>query len=346
MKIYFIFIPLYTFTNICNYFKSLGLTLQGFVIYMSFYLIALIVASYSDIFMANRVLMLILILYVAIMVLITISVPGFFQQAFLYFMILRIGVIFLIFTPIGIAYFGSIDYVSFMHYVASALLYDNEDYHSTGGNITIQRAQPPSVFVPYNITPGVIKGTKALTDIYNYASEHNVDLFNFLTKNCKHLLSVPQDKSDTPISLSIISEPKVSITLKDSFQYTPIRNYSISSGVYSFICDDKFVNIGSATEFKTRLGNYYQDYSKFLSGKSMSQKTFFTHVKNAGGFPSLKYSILHTTPNFKHLYLSQPGVQQDGISREILTNFSKHQPRILEQALQHYFRGTQIVMLI
>ena len=194
-----------------------------------------------------------------------------------------------------------------------------------------------SVFVPYKITSRIKKSTETLTRIYDYSHSHNKDLYKFLSKECNHLLIVPEDGSPTDISIDILKKPKFTTNLTEKYISTVTKNYAIQSGVYSFEYNNKVVNIGSTTEFKTRLGNYYQDYRKTLYDKSVYQRTFFDNVKKVGGFSQIQYNILYVTPNFKQEYLAIPNIQKDGITLSILTNFSKHQPRILEQALLSYF---------
>lgn len=64
---------------------------------------------------------------------------------------------------------------------------------------------------------------------------------------------------------------------------------------------------------------------------------FFTNVKSIGGFPKMEYNILHATPNYQELYTKMINNEPDKITRYILLTFSKHQPRVLEQALQSHF---------
>lgn len=162
-------------------------------------------------------------------------------------------------------------------------------------NIVIEK----SSFVSFNITPGILKATEALNRMYQYTITNNPDLHAFLTENCKHLLTPPVQSSPTTIPIDILVSPKATIDLPETFRQSIIKDFNTQSGVYSFIYNNESKNIGSTTEFKTRLKSYYKDYSNFKKDNTATQLTFFSNVKSVGGFTKISYNILYTAPNFK-----------------------------------------------
>lgn len=324
---YFPFLSLRLF--VLKIINAMGLSMMGLYSFFSIVIFVFTVAKFDNYIFANNYLLAIFIIISLLFILFLKANSHLITEIIFYYYAVRIiaGICILL--------------VTFLNYTgASAFiyLYLDEALSWCLDHLVFTKKVECQGFIPYKITSNIIKGTESLVKMYTFSQGHNKDLYNYLGQNCMHLMKTPsQDYTTIPTNILEVVQNKI-VPLENNFRPSYVLGDEYKSGVYAFINNDKFINIGSTTEFKTRLGNYYLDYRDYIKTGSTSQLSFFNTVKSGGGFSSMKYAILHYSPNFKMNYLGFPDVQKDSITLNILTNFSKHEPRIIEQALQAYIK--------
>ena len=124
---------------------------------------------------------------------------------------------------------------------------------------------------------------KALVDCFNDVAVKNPNLHLFLVKECGHLLDLEESTpSHIPVDI---------LTLSGLIDLGP--NYSVfilflkSNLISGLLCyiDGKLLYIGLNTDYVTRIKNHYSK-SKDLN------RTFYTYVKEIGGFQQSQWTAL------------------------------------------------------
>lgn len=187
-------------------------------------------------------------------------------------------------------------------------------------------------YIPWKLTSNIIRAQEALVRMFESLPTNSAEK-SYILENCTNALQPLTGNSGLPINILNPETIKNSLNTHSLNDGLAVASVYKNAGVYAFIDPDNGdMNIGSCTNFPTRLNNHFSDY------KHGDTRPLYKRASELGGLNLFNWHVCYTQPNHVSEFLIQhPEKIGDLKLQYILNSFTQYDLYTREQALISYY---------